>query len=605
MRLLVSYFISMINVLYEDMDEDNAAVDDQYSGDESTFLINNPPVLYEFSTEYTKEKDTVDNRLQTVQDNSDNLIRFHYISDIHLDHKINAKFGGNATQEQLTEYVDDVVKSILQKDMDIILIAGDLAFNYSLNNLFYSRLRAHDSLVYVFVVLGNHELTGIGLDIPKDVDRRTFIIDSYREMLSRYHVTLLENDLYCFMRSKSSKLLNREAVISSSDDQLKSLFTECPFLIYGGTGYSGLDPFNNATTGLYAETLTDIEVDRSLSREFEAVYDRLRPFSGDVDIIVLTHMPERDWCSGTVQPGFRHVNGHTHTNQRIVTDDLISYHDNQIGYGERKISMKYFYLERYADYFRFYNDGLYNIDLEQYKNFYHCLDIWPTCNRTLNIIMLKKDGFYMFLNKGHKTLSLLDGGLLLGLNHKDIDYYYQHMTEYATKIICGFSKIQETLEQISKAVKSFGGDGTIHGCIVDIDYYNHLYYNIFDGSVIPYYATDIVNKIVYSDLPSLLYSRSPVLYSKMNKLQSSDDKSLMQFKPGSLIDPGTEYRGTDIYRVSKRAKSHQYLLEDRIIRSWDDKLITGPHNNSISIVHQEIVSIAKSNEASKPEIILD
>ena len=33
----------------------------------------------------------------------------------------------------------------------------------------------------------------------------------------------------------------------------------------------------------------------------------------------------------------------------------------------------------------------------------------------------------------------------------------------------------DKLLNISKVIKSIGGDGSIHGCIVDIDYYNHIY----------------------------------------------------------------------------------------------------------------------------------
>ena len=44
----------------------------------------------------------------------------------------------------------------------------------------------------------------------------------------------------------------------------------------------------------------------------------------------------------------------------------------------------------------------------------------------------------------------------------------------------------DKLLNISKVIKSIGGDGSIHGCIVDIDYYNHIYINPVDGKITEY-----------------------------------------------------------------------------------------------------------------------
>jgi hypothetical protein len=62
----------------------------------------------------------------------------------------------------------------------------------------------------------------------------------------------------------------------------------------------------------------------------------------------------------------------------------------------------------------------------------------------------------------------------------------------------------EVLRKVSEFVRAFGGDGTIHGSIVDIDFFNHLYVNIYDGSVIPYMAFDTVDKYVYPSILDLL-----------------------------------------------------------------------------------------------------
>ena len=52
-------------------------------------------------------------------------------------------------------------------------------------------------------------------------------------------------------------------------------------------------------------------------------------------------------------------------------------------------------------------------------------------------------------------------------------------------------------KHIADIVKRIGGVGTIHGSIIDIDFYNHIYVNLIDLSLIGYLASDIINKIVY------------------------------------------------------------------------------------------------------------
>ena len=46
--------------------------------------------------------------------------------------------------------------------------------------------------------------------------------------------------------------------------------------------------------------------------------------------------------------------------------------------------------------------------------------------------------------------------------------------------------------------------GRIHGCIIDIDFYNHVYVNPVNMKVTGYYALDIINKKVYGNIPELL-----------------------------------------------------------------------------------------------------
>ena len=69
-----------------------------------------------------------------------------------------------------------------------------------------------------------------------------------------------------------------------------------------------------------------------------------------------------------------------------------------------------------------------------------------------------------------------------------------------------------------RKLEKIGGRGWIHGCIIDIDYYNHVYVNPVDMTVRSYWASDIINKLVYPTVPALLKAECPELYANYLKL---------------------------------------------------------------------------------------
>ena len=88
--------------------------------------------------------------------------------------------------------------------------------------------------------------------------------------------------------------------------------------------------------------------------------------------------------------------------------------------------------------------------------------------------MVKVDKYYLFLAQFPNSLCILNGGQLKKLKHENLSYYYENLLKFSRFVIKATVPIQKTLTDVSKYVKSFGGDGTIHGTIVDIDFYNHI-----------------------------------------------------------------------------------------------------------------------------------
>lgn len=149
-----------------------------------------------------------------------------------------------------------------------------------------------------------------------------------------------------------------------------------------------------------------------------------------------------------------------------------------------------------------------------------------------HIIMLKKENIYMFFieDTEKNRLYLLSGGICMRMEITDIDYYYNNMVPFANYIKQELKEYNNTLKKISVMVKKIGGEGKIHGCIIDIDYYNHIYLNPQDGSIKAYYAENKSERDEYSSIEDLLENNLPKLFSNYKQLISSQKSPVVPYK---------------------------------------------------------------------------
>lgn len=508
--------------------------------------------------------------------------RFYYITDIHLDTKIIEKYSKRATEKEITCYIHTIVRKLVNSKNNgelfnrdhYLLIAGDVSLNYHFADIFYEELaRLWGKPDNIVVILGNHEIRGAGL-VENPLE---FIIGKYQELFDRLGINFIHNDL--LIKKDNGFIKITEAELRKRSE--KELQTECsntPFAILGSTGFSAYNPEHNATTGLYRYTMLTMEEDKEQADRFGEIYTKVENALHEKKMIVLTHMLKTDWLPGVFCNNWIYVSGHTHTNTLIINRDVTLYADNQVGYTNTAIGLKSFLLSMNYDVFLFYEDGIHEITREQYCDFNHSLGIKMQLNRSnIKIYMLKRKGIYCFIQKKVNCygLYILNGGQARGLDRDDLQYYYNNMVKYATLVCCKMEKPNQLLKQIAKEVISFGGSGHIHGCIVDIDYLNHIYLNPYDGTITPYYATSITDKYAYNDLLTLLSERCPQLYGNYIKIIEEKSEDLILLKPADIVmrDDVHYVRETDIYRPSRVIRSLQYTTDHNIIRTWDEDFL--------------------------------
>lgn len=267
----------------------------------------------------------------------------------------------------------------------------------------------------------------------------------------------------------------------------------------------------------------------------------------------------------------------------------------------------------------YYDDGIYDITVDDYWTFIKDkLDIEkPKFTWTDHIKFLKHDGYIMFISVSKKgRLSLLRGGKLKHIE-RDLQYYYNNLPTYGEKVLQTFSKYWDELYAIKNYLSQLKPDkkilkqivnrgeqgfinydhfeyrGRVHGCIVDIDYYNHIYLNPFDGSITPYYARSIYQKHVYQNVESLLTEQRPDLLPDYKRTITNSSLMLLADPNNSLVLTSSEKNNfseivydTSMYGVSNKLRPLQHIYDFKMVTVWYDsflpqtKTLTAPDINS-------------------------
>lgn len=503
----------------------------------------------------------------------------YYISDLHIEHQLNlVNKPLFLIEEEIDSKIDEFISTVPDTD-HILLIPGDIADGFMLSELFYQKLlrRWKGQIVST---LGNHELW----DTYQD-DKENYSVDN---VIKRYksgpmnrgkHSIFLENNLLLFYKGMKWVVISEQEINETDQEELKDICKKSTAIIFGGIGFSWRNPAFNADTGLYRDKLSRSN-ETKRSKRFLQLYKKVKDCAGQNRVIILTHNPPEDWLDEKPHPNWIYVCGHTHRNRMSIEDNgPILLNNNQVGYRPCKWCLKGFRLELKArhDPLAYLKNGIHDISPQQYIDFNQCSGInMISYVRTGRIYALKYDDVYMFLYQEH-TLSILNGGALKKADH-DIEYYYKNMPLFISQVKKAFEPYHKTLKTIGSWIKEHDGSGYVHGCIVDIDFFNHIYLDPYDAKVNFYFAEDMTKKLFFKNLNQLI-NESPVLsckesFQKAFMSGNSGMPKLLTDGADPSIAPVPEFvMDRAMYEPSRNMRAVQYALENNVIRFWRDAIL--------------------------------
>lgn len=551
------------------------------------------PALEDIEYQLRERRQTGSDALRPLEFDS-NGETICYISDIHLEYQIDMV---GKSLKDIIDVVDVKVREMVSsapENSKLLLVAGDVAQSVGLEAIFYHSLsRYWDG--GVVSVLGNHELWNVPLFQSAGDQDLDEVIERYRKAIERDKYdydsdifkwrrvrVLLENQLLILYKGRKLRILDEETILASEDKELEEICSKSSLIVLGGLGFSGRNPRFNADSGVYRSSI-NAEEDQRRSARFESLYKKVKRCASAARVIVLSHTPFNDWTSESLNEKWIYVSGHTHWNFFSNESGAMLFSDNQIGYDSARWSLKSFDMGMRYDPFRELTEGIHKVDMAAYFEFNLAHGVRISSMKSPgDIYLIKRACAYMFVLQDTEKgkLYLLEGGKKRSLS-EEVEYYYEMLPIYVAMLKEALGPFDQALRRISQDVKAFGGSGRIHGSIVDINYWAHLYVNPFDGKVTPYFAFDQTRKMVFPNMRDLLMAMGDY-FDNFELLERYDDSlregsfKLLDCASGSynnLVTAPEVYFDRKMYTYSGKMKAAQYLLQDRIVRVWDDSII--------------------------------
>lgn len=520
-------------------------------------------------------------------------LNIFYVSDIHLEHHLkNFKMQDNIVviTKKLIAELDRYLKKMhtfylkqCKKDKTIesrrmLIICGDIANNISLVDLFFERFFFHcpEFVNETFYVLGNHELS--------QFDTIEICCTAYKKMLEKHKVVFLHNNEYVYNNSENENPI-------------------CIF--YGGVGFSKYNEQHNSTNLCYSNDIFGNRTKEIMECEtfYKGYLSAVKKASTyNIPLIVMSHCPTQDWIlHNKLNAQCIYFYGHNHHNDFIRTEEQTVIANNQIGY-ENDIVLQYIGLSNMNNPFAGYEDGYYEITTEQYVDYYVYIGEYihepkliksALMKENNKFYVIKRNGYYGFFITTPKGTRICQGGMIKIISKNgNIQYFYenfQFMLDIYKNAMQPFRNIQE---QISKELRYLGFSGKIHGCIVDVDYYNHIMLNPYDGMTTFYYSPSFGEAQCFSSFKQMLKSSKDISlqgeYSNMNKKKRKaiTDKYNNSFEKGTnllcMSDKELEEQigeieqidiSNSLYPTSRKINQVQRIFSGKLLREWNDDLI--------------------------------
>lgn len=395
---------------------------------------------------------------------------------------------------------------------------------------------------------------------------------------------------------------------------LHNEYVECSyrnekFMVFGGTGFAKYDEVWNADSIVCCPGFTREDEIRETTA-FETAYQSALSIAKEDKncLLCLSHYPVSACLNNAFQKEVIYFSGHNHCNEYMKKEDKVLYADNQVGYESNNITFKEATSGLVVNPYCGLNDGLYQTSVEDYLQFYRYLGesvgdgvlLYRRCIKG-RLYVVKRKGYYGFFiistQKDSKGISIVNGGVTKKLTTStEISWICENFDIVISKYIQMLLPMRIAQEELSRELKELGLDGTIHGLIVDVDFYHHIALNPVDGTTNIYFASIFGLKRDLYSFDELIKSMELYDYGLEKRdyklirqkyeeklsggrylLDKIFNKNLLEVESNQVDDVSQRVeqivsRKEGMYGVSRKISPLQRLFTGRVLRDFDLRL---------------------------------
>ena len=227
-----------------------------------------------------------------------------------------------------------------------------------------------------------------------------------------------------------------------------------------------------------------------------------------------------------------------------------------------------------------FGEGLSPMSAEGYRQFLTDVGMPSEYRTDKDVNILTEQGVSMvFLHIKIFTSTILDGSTLLKIEHPR-DYFRANLPQYVKNAKEIFTPYLLRLNEVSAAVRSIGGTGTISGCTVEVFEKLKLVVDPVDLGLVLYRT--VTKGIDYFDS----FSQSEFLDDSV--IESTPYlKDVLRIKPVSSNVPEHLTR-KEINRMNAIADSLMFIVSDNMVRRWDDRILNKTADLAEILMKEEV-----------------
>ncbi|PAF54984.1 hypothetical protein [Mycoplasmopsis agassizii] len=533
----------------------------------------------------------------TKRTNTDVLML--YLSNLNIDIELKKRFPDSINEDEASTFIADYLMEIrknLESDFDYkdfyryhIIIAGNIARCFKIYSMFF-HLFAKVFPYRTFVVLGKEDIIGAqdyynnqddnpDHSMLENIEDVYHFFEEYFSFLSKNIadelVLLLNNTLYLpeVYLEQGLGILKLDELANISNQELREIISDFPFLIFGGTGFTGKDKRLNNKEKISNANFITLREEIKEKEIVDRFHKKLLKVSRDMKVIFVTYDYDSNWSNEHSNPNWIYLSSIKNHNFKGAnkTQMYLADKDNSSALPS-KFNFKI--IPYLVNKFENYSDGLHEIEMDDYISFYKKLWKKIDINKAYrSLYLLKNNNTYcFFIELENGKLRMLDGGNVKDIGKLNIEDFESKLSNYVSSVKKFMDPYFELYEKVYKEIDYFFELDKTPNSTIKVEKDIYVYIDPIDRQIIPY-TYEESQYLAFENFPSLIKYKNPEMHETYIKIQEEFGYNRVLYPKDYVLSKKTKVLDkSKINKTSRVISSLYFTYKHNVVRLWNHEV---------------------------------